>query len=262
MRVLLTNDDGIHSVALQRLARALLEKEWEVFVSAPVAEQSGIGRACCLTHGIAVVPFEGLGCRAWAVNSTPLDCVNLALSYFLEGKRPDLVISGINWGVNVAIPMIFSSGTIGGAIEGAVFGIPSIAVSQCLPGQDKQYIQKKIDFLAHKGLMESIDIAVKRTVAYAEAIGKTTENIVHNINFPYPLSMDTAEEMTALSDIMHGVDAQYPVYCSLYEKRGDEYHFAIEQDLSIPPPPGTDVDALIRGKISYSIIDLRRLCAI
>ncbi|MDR0740885.1 MAG: 5'/3'-nucleotidase SurE [Puniceicoccales bacterium] len=261
MRVLLTNDDSIHSAALQRLVRALIEKKWEVYVSAPAMEQSGVGRACGLTRSISVTPFEGLGCTAWAVNGTPLDCVNLALSYWLEGKRPDLVISGINWGVNTSVPMIFSSGTVGGAIEGVAFGIPSIAVSQCLPGQDKQYIQKKIDFLAHEGLMKSIDAAVEKTVQYAETIAKTSDNVVHNINFPYPTTAETTEEMTTLSNIMHGKDANYPVYCALYEKRGDEYHFAIEQDLSIPPPPGFDIYVLLQGKISHSIIDLRRLCS-
>ncbi|MDR0418240.1 MAG: 5'/3'-nucleotidase SurE [Puniceicoccales bacterium] len=260
MRVLLTNDDGIHSVALQRLARALIEKKWEVYVSAPAMEQSGVGRACGLTRGISIVPFEELECTAWAVNGTPLDCVNLALSHWLEKQRPDIVISGINWGVNISVPMIFSSGTIGGAIEGAAFGIPSIAVSQCLPDQDKQYIQKKIDFLAHEGLMKSIDEAIKKTVQYAEYIAKTSDNVVHNINFPYPTTSETSEEITMLSNIMHGKNADYPVYCALYEKRGDQYYFAIEQDVSIPPPPGSDIYALLQGKISHSIIDLRRLC--
>jgi 5'-nucleotidase len=260
MRVLLTNDDGIHSEALQRLARALIEKNWEVYVSAPATEQSGVGRACGLTRSISVVPFEDLGCTAWAVNGTPRDCVNLALAYWLEGKRPDLVISGINWGVNTSVPMIFSSGTVGGAIEGAAFGIPSIAVSQCLPEQNKQYIQKKIDFLAHEGLMKSIDEAVGKTMQYAEIIAKTSDNMVHNINFPYPTTAETPEEITTLSNIMHGKDANYPVYCALYEKQGETYRFAIEQDLSIPPPPGSDIHALLQGKISHSIIDLRRLC--
>jgi 5'-nucleotidase len=261
MRVLLTNDDSIHSAALQRLARALIQRKWEVFVSAPSTEQSGVGRACGLTRTISVTPFEELDCPAWAVNGTPLDCVNLALTHFIEGKRPDVVISGINWGVNTSIPMIFSSGTVGGAIEGAVFGIPSIAVSQCLPGQEKQYIQKKIDFLAHEGLMRSIDIAVEKTIQYAEKIAKTSDSVVHNINFPYPLAVETQEEMAILSDIMHGSRAVFPVYCSLYEKREDGYHFAIKQDFSIKPPAGTDLDVLVRGKISHSIIDLRRLCS-
>jgi 5'-nucleotidase len=260
MKVLLTNDDSIYSAAFQRLVRALVERKWEVYVAAPATEQSGVGRACALTRNVSVAPFSGLGCTAWAVSGTPLDCVNLAFCHLLEGKRPDLVISGINWGVNVSIPVIFSSGTIGGAIEGAAFGVPSIAVSQCLPEQDGQYIQRKIDFLAHKGLMASIDVAVEKTVRYAEEVVKTADNVVHNINFPYPVGVDTAEEVTQLSDVMRGEGAEYPVYCSLYERRNGEYHFSIRQDLSVPPPPGTDIDALLRGKISRSIIDLRRLC--
>ncbi|MDR1435433.1 MAG: 5'/3'-nucleotidase SurE [Puniceicoccales bacterium] len=260
MRVLLTNDDGIHSVSLQRLAHALIEKKWEVYVSAPDREKSGVGRACCLTGGVGVVSFPELACSAWAIGGTPLDCVNLALSHLLEGKMPDVVISGINWGVNVSIPTIFSSGTVGGAIEGSVFGIPSLALSQCLPGQDGQYIQKKIDYLAHEDLMKSVAVAVEKAVQYAEIIAKTSENVVHNINFPYPLGTETQEEMTVLSNIMRGKDASYPIYGSLYEKKGDEYCFNIRPNLSTPPPRGTDIDALLRGKISHSVIDLKRLC--
>jgi broad specificity polyphosphatase/5'/3'-nucleotidase SurE len=92
-------------------------------------------------------------------------------------------------------------------------------------------------------------------------IAKTSDNVVHNINFPYPTTAETTKEMTTLSNIMHGKDANYPVYCALYEKRGDEYYFAIEQDLSISPPPGSDIYVLLQGKISHSIIDLRRLCS-
>ena len=260
MRVLLTNDDSIYSVALQRLAQAMIDRHWDVFVVAPDSEKSGVGRACCLTRSIVVAPFAGLGCRAWTVSGTPLDCVNIGLSHLIQGPKPDVVISGINWGVNVSIPVIFSSGTVSGAIEGAVFGIPSLSVSQCLPGQNGQYLQKKIDFLAHEGLMKSIDVAVQKTIHYAETIAQSSDNVVHNINFPYPLTAETTEEQTRLSNIMHGKGAKFPVYCSLYEKKGDEYHFTIKQDLSIPPEPGTDIDALLRGKISHSIVDLRKLC--
>ncbi|MDR2806625.1 MAG: 5'/3'-nucleotidase SurE [Puniceicoccales bacterium] len=256
MRVLLTNDDSIYSVALQRLTCALIEKKWEVYVVAPDSERSGVGCACTLTRGISVVPFQEFNCPAWAISGTPLDCVNLALSHLLKGSLPDVIISGINWGINVSIPMIFSSGTVGGAIEGTVFGIPSIAVSQCLPGQDGQYIQKKIDFLAHEGLMKSIDVAVQKTIGYAETVAQTSENVVHNINFPYPVTPETTEEITRLSSIIHGKG----VSCSLYEKEGDKYYFAIQSDLSLAPVPGSDIDALLRGKISYSTIDLKRLC--
>jgi broad specificity polyphosphatase/5'/3'-nucleotidase SurE len=110
--------------------------------------------------------------------------------------------------------------------------------------------------------MRSIDAAVERTVLYAEEIGRTTENVVHNINFPYPMTSQTEKEITRLSNIMHGKGALYPLHGSLYEKEGDEYVFAIEQDLdtSMIPLPGTDIDALMRGKISHTVIDLRRLC--
>lgn len=260
MRILLTNDDSIHSVALQRLARALVDKGFELFVVAPATEQSGVGRACCLRGKLEVEAFEGLGCPAWTTTGTPSDCVNLAISHLLEGKRPDLVISGINWGLNVTIPVIFTSGTVGGALEGVAFGIPALSVSQCLP-EPIQFIQQKIDYLAHEGLMKCIDVAVQRTVQYAEMLAQTSDPVVHNVNYPYPVTLETPEESTRLCNIMHGKGEEFPAYGGFYQEVDGVYRFKMPPTLQQEPVPGTDIDALTRGKISHSIIDLRRLCS-
>ncbi|MDE6576102.1 MAG: 5'/3'-nucleotidase SurE [Opitutales bacterium] len=261
MRVLLTNDDSIHSAALHHLAQAFQRHGWEVFITAPATEQSGVGRACGLSRTPEVAPFQGLNCEAWMISGTPLDCVNIALSYLIHDRQPDLVVSGINWGVNVSVPVVFSSGTVGGALEGVAWGTPSIAVSQSLPDQDGQFLQKKFDFLSHAGLMKSIVIAAERTLVFAEEAVKSKECVVHNINFPYPLTEQTEVEHTRLSDIMRG--SACPIYGPLYQQPDDQgvCRFQMPSHPEIPFEPGTDMAALLKGKISHSVLDLRRLCA-
>lgn len=128
MRVLITNDDGIASPGLQALVRAF-EPAGETFVVAPERERSATGHAITLhkplrAHG-ATIP--GSSVRAWATNGTPADCVALGMLELLPVK-PDIVVSGINVGPNVARDLTYS-GTVSGAMEGAIFGVASIAVS-------------------------------------------------------------------------------------------------------------------------------------
>jgi 5'-nucleotidase len=122
--VLVTNDDGIHAAGLAALAEAL-EPLGEVWVVAPEREQSACGHALTLHRPLR--PHQW-GERRFAVNGTPSDCVNLAVLGFLP-ERPALVASGINHGSNLGDDVTYS-GTVSAAFEGALLGIPSVAVSQ------------------------------------------------------------------------------------------------------------------------------------
>lgn len=127
MRILLSNDDGIHAPGLKALRRAL-SQVGEVLVVAPDRERSGTG------HGITVhkplrpqkVEYSD-GTFGWAVNGTPADCVKLAVEALMS-DTPDIVISGINLGANLGTDVLYS-GTVSAAIEGIINGIPSVAVS-------------------------------------------------------------------------------------------------------------------------------------
>lgn len=128
MRVLITNDDGITSPGLQALVR-LFDPVGETFVVAPERERSATGHAITLhkplrTHAAAIPESPA---RAWATNGTPADCVALGILDLLP-SRPDIVVSGINVGPNLARDLTYS-GTVSGAMEGAIFGVPSVAVS-------------------------------------------------------------------------------------------------------------------------------------
>src|SRR5689334_17943400 len=126
LRILLTNDDGIHADGLAALERIAAKLSDDVWVVAPEYEQSGASRALTLADPIRV---RELSERRFATTGTPTDCVMLAFNELVPGKRPDLVLSGVNRGANLAEDVTLS-GTVAGAIEGMALGIPSIALSQ------------------------------------------------------------------------------------------------------------------------------------
>lgn len=124
MRILVTNDDGISSPGITALAKALATIG-EVWVVAPDRERTAVAHAVTLHKPLRL---HQLGARTYAVNGTPVDCVNLALLKVMP-KPPALVVSGINKGVNLGDDVMYS-GTVSAAMEGTILGVPSVAVSQ------------------------------------------------------------------------------------------------------------------------------------
>src|SRR5499427_1785500 len=123
VRILVTNDDGYRSDGIHALARSLRDVG-EVTIVAPMTEASAIGHALTLRHPLRLDAIEE---RVFAVEGTPTDCVNIAVTQVFKGL-PDLVVSGINKGWNLGDDVTYS-GTVAGALEGALLGIPSLAVS-------------------------------------------------------------------------------------------------------------------------------------
>jgi 5'-nucleotidase len=122
-RILLTNDDGVHSEGITSLAERLAPLG-EVTVVAPLQEASAIGHALTLRRPLRI---ETIRPGVHAVDGTPTDCVNIAITHVLHGK-PDLIVSGINKGWNLGDDVTYS-GTVSGALEGALLSIPSLAIS-------------------------------------------------------------------------------------------------------------------------------------
>jgi 5'-nucleotidase len=128
MRILCTNDDGINApgfAALERIARQVSDDLWFV---APAEEQSGAGHSLTLTRPLRV---RAMGERRFAVAGTPTDAVMMALGNLMGGARPDLILSGVNRGPNLAEDVTYS-GTVSAAMEGTLAGIRSIALSQAM----------------------------------------------------------------------------------------------------------------------------------
>ncbi len=123
IRILVTNDDGYRSAGIHALARALAELG-DVTIVAPEKEASAVGHGLTLRQPLRV---ESIDDRVFAVDGTPTDCVNIAVAQIYKGM-PDLVVSGINKGWNLGDDVTYS-GTVAGALEAALLGIPSIAVS-------------------------------------------------------------------------------------------------------------------------------------
>ncbi len=127
MRILLSNDDGIHAPGLRTLYAALREAGHEVRVVAPISEQSGVSSSVTLTMPLRVREVVDGGFSGTGVYGSPADCVKLALAELLP-EKPDVVVAGINAGGNTGVDVIYS-GTVAAALEGALSGCCSIAVS-------------------------------------------------------------------------------------------------------------------------------------
>src|SRR6267142_4405980 len=123
-RILLTNDDGIYSEGLRKLANALRDVG-EIIIVAPDREQSAASHALTLNRPLRLLKLHE---NEYIVDGTPTDCVNLAVLKLMKDDRPDIVVSGINFGPNLGDDVTYS-GTISAAFEGALLNIPSIAFS-------------------------------------------------------------------------------------------------------------------------------------
>ena len=165
-RILVTNDDGIHAPGLKVLEKIAKSLSRDVWVVVPEYEQSGASHSLTLSDPIRV---RKVSRRRYAVRGTPTDCVMMGVHELVEGRRPDLVLSGVNRGGNLGEDVTYS-GTIAAAMEGTLVRIPSIALSQCLaPGQ-----QPKWSTAEHHGA----DV-VRRLVATG-----WHRDVLINVNFP------------------------------------------------------------------------------
>lgn len=162
LKILVTNDDGIHAGGIQLLSRVLFESgRYRITIVAPDHERSAVGHAITMHRPLRVEQVNFLhnpALQGWSVNGTPSDCVKLAVEALLE-ERPDLVISGINRGSNLGTDVLYS-GTVSAAVEGVILGLPAVAIS--LAGGEEsedfiyaaEFIHDLIPALMEEGLPE------------------------------------------------------------------------------------------------------------
>jgi 5'-nucleotidase len=134
VRILVTNDDGIHAEGLDVCEKIARELSDDVWVVAPEYDQSGVAHSLSLNDPLRL---RQVAERRYAVRGTPTDCIIMGSRHLLDGKGPDLVLSGVNRGRNAGEDVIYS-GTIAGAVEGCVLGIPSLALSQAYRSRSGQ----------------------------------------------------------------------------------------------------------------------------
>jgi len=169
MRVLLTNDDGVNAAGLKVLERIAREFSDDVWIVAPTEEQSGAGHSLTLTRPLRL---RRLGERRFCVTGTPTDAVMMAIAWVMKDARPDLILSGVNRGANLGEDVSYS-GTVSAAMEGALAGIPSIALSQ---GYAKEGMGDTVPFAAAEAWADEV---LRPLIAAPLA----TRTLV-NINFP------------------------------------------------------------------------------
>lgn len=238
MRVLITNDDGIHApglAVLERIARSLSE---DVYVVAPETDQSGVAHSLSLNDPLRL---REISPRHYAVKGTPTDCVIMGVRSILADRKPDLILSGINRGQNVAEDVTYS-GTIAGAMEGTLLGIPSIALSQAYgAGTGRKTLHW--------------DCAERHAAALiGRVVGEgIPPSILVNINFP-----DCPPEAVAgLAVTSQGKrDTALMQVHEREDGRGNPYFWLGFAKGEFTPGAGTDLEALREHKISLTPLRL------
>jgi len=227
--LLLTNDDGFFAPGIQALKKAV-DAKWDSIVVAPESEQSAASHALTLNRPLRVKRIDEC---SFAVDGTPADCIMLSLKGMLDVK-PDMVISGINSGANLGEDVIYS-GTVAGATEAVILGVPGIAVSFVDP--------------ENTDLEQGAAIAVK----IAAAVLKNTlpEGIVLNVNIPGGWNGNGRYEITTLGSRLYR-----EVIIEKVDPRGKPYYWIGGQVDKWQGDDNCDFAAIDRGNVSITPLHL------
>lgn len=238
MRILLTNDDGVNApglAVLADIARGLCDDVWIV---APSEEQSGAGHSLTITRPLRVHQH---GAQHYSVTGTPTDAVMMAVARLMKDSPPDLILSGVNRGANLAEDVTYS-GTVSAAMEGALAGIPSIALSQVY-AREGAGLDVSFDAAAHWGAQ-----VVRKVIS--QPMPRRT---LVNINFPAL----PADQVRGVRVVTQGFrDYGRLKIVTNTDPRGFEYHWfglgAAEQT----PAHSTDLEAVGDGYIAVTPLHL------
>lgn len=230
MDILLTNDDGIHAHGLRALYAALIKAGHTVHVVAPMTEQSAVGHAVTLSLPLRIKTINENGFSGIGVLGTPVDCVKLAIGNLLPSP-PHVVLSGINFGANVGVDILYS-GTVSAATEGALAGFPSIAVS--------------VDDFSPGDLTHQAEYAAK--LIEEPFLTDLPVRCVLNVNFPSrPMGETKGVRICPQTDAVYS-----DWYDERKDPRGGKYYWLCGQ---IPPEMvagDTDRGLLSRGYITVT----------
>ncbi len=238
MRILITNDDGIHApglAVLERIAEALSD---DVYVVAPESDQSGVAHSLSLNDPLRL---REISPRHFAVKGTPTDCVIMGLREILKDRPPTLILSGVNRGQNVAEDVTYS-GTIAAAMEGTLLGIPSIALSQAYGGP-----------AGHRTMRWSCaEIHAPKVIRRILTEG-IPRDILVNVNFPDR----EPDEVSGLAVTVQGKrDAGLMRVEEREDGRGNPYYWVSFGRGDSEPGEHTDLAALRSGRISVTPLRL------
>lgn len=238
MRILLTNDDGIHAPGLALLEQIAATLSDDVWVCAPAEEQSGAGHSLTLHQPVRLRTHGG---QRFSVTGTPTDAVNLALRKLFPDKAPDLVISGINAGENLGDDVTYS-GTISAAMEAALAGIPAIALSQ----------EQRVPGLIGGSRFDAAASWAARVLAPLIDVRMARRTLI-NVNFP-ELPADQVKGVRVVRQGFHDYDRGSLVEGA--DPRGRPYYWFGLQEAEPTLDHGTDLEAVSDGYVSITPLQL------
>jgi 5'-nucleotidase len=233
-RILVTNDDGIAAEGLRRLERIARRFSKDVWVVAPEREQSGAGHSLTLRMPLRI---RKVARRRYAVDGTPTDCVLLAVQEVMRGRRPDLVLSGINRGGNMGEDLTYS-GTVAAAMEGTLLDVPSIALSLTVS-------------TGARPLWDTADHWVPEVVRRLALID-WPGNTLMNVNIPNR----PADQVTGIEVARQGKRKIGGNLVAAVDPRGDRYYWigpVREEDTALA---GTDIHAVTTGAVAVTPVHL------
>jgi len=237
-KILITNDDSFEAKGLEVLIEAVKDLG-EVYIAAPAFPKSACSHSLTITKPLRFIKVDENFYKL--DDGTPTDCVYLSFPEFFDGKKPDLVLSGINHGANLGEDVTYS-GTAGGAMEGALHGIDSIAFSQLIKSYDNP--PSEIDW-------EQTKIAARKiTKAVLDGKIKIPHRHILNVNIPNTRKIK-GYKFTKLGYRLYGNDAH-----KHKNPRGEEYYWIGLHPLAFKEEEGTDFDAIKKGYVSITPIKL------
>jgi 5'-nucleotidase len=241
MRILITNDDGINAPGLEvlhRIASEIAGPDGEVWTVAPAFEQSGVGHCISYTHPTMIAE---LAPRRFAAEGSPADCVLAGLYHVMKDRRPDLILSGVNRGNNAGENVLYS-GTIGAAMEGALHGVRSIALSQFFGPQNAK-LDDPFDAAAQLGAALVRDLLDKALWDDADY------RLFYNVNFPpLPAAAVRGRRVAAQGYRRYTAFSLEPAL----SPTGRQFLWIKGGEQGKPTLPGTDVTANVEGYISIT----------
>jgi 5'-nucleotidase len=238
MRILLTNDDGVHAPGLKVLEAIARQLSDDIIIVAPETDQSGVAHSLSLNNPLRL---RQISPRHYAVQGTPTDCVIMGVRKIAAEARPDLVLSGVNRGQNVAEDVTYS-GTIAAAMEGTLIGIPSIAISQAYDSRDGR----------DKTNWECAATLGAETVRKILRAG-VPEGVLVNVNFPACPAAEVAGEAVTTQGRR---DTELMRVEERRDGRSIPYYWLMFQRGGFPPEAGTDIEALAAKKVSITPLRL------
>lgn len=242
MRILITNDDGINApglTVLTEIAHALAGADGDVWTVAPAFEQSGVGHCISYTHPMMVSQMRGD--NRFAAEGSPADCVLAGLHDVMADAPPDLVLSGVNRGNNSAENALYS-GTLGGAMEAALQGIPSIALSQYY-GPDNVNADDPFEAARVHGA------DVIRRILATDPQGQTGYRLFYNVNFPPVPAASVKGTKVTPQGIREGTRFSVEPHNS---PSGRRFLWIKGGDQRAPTAPGSDASENLSGFISVT----------